>query len=397
MVYGSGCQEKLPIEREIKSIWIVAAVIVLTLSEATAVSAQLQANAGMGPREVVERFVQMDLDGKLLTNADNEEASELLYSPYPYSQDRAMIVVDHYELRGPSRQGNSTTFSIDFHEWGRLNSSLAFSQEEGDIAGKPVRVREYVHVARTTLHNELGPNGHMTTVKGSPSWRIEAIPSGSHISIETAIRYVKEMREKTIDPATKENAGKTIATLEGLESTRQSPVSVRTSPVHVVKEFCSLDSEGKRLSPKEAGELSNLAVHPDSPHWEKIVVVENWAVSNASISEQHKATAVVEYLSLGRIDLNTGLLQPEPTSPVKELVNFNLILANAPVAAGEHSPIETNADSWKIDGPLPEPHLTIDAAIQYLTELRDKSSSPVIKKNTNQSLAQLKTLRQTAQ
>jgi hypothetical protein len=48
--------------------------------------------------------------------------------------------------------------------------------------------------------------------------------------------------------------------------------------------------------------------------------------------------------------------------------------------------------AWKIEGPLPEPLVTVDKAIRYLTELRDKSPDPVIKKNADHTLAKLKSL-----
>jgi hypothetical protein len=47
---------------------------------------------------------------------------------------------------------------------------------------------------------------------------------------------------------------------------------------------------------------------------------------------------------------------------------------------------------WRIEGPMPEPHLTVDAAIRYTTELRKNAANDTIRQNADRTLATLKRL-----
>jgi len=47
---------------------------------------------------------------------------------------------------------------------------------------------------------------------------------------------------------------------------------------------------------------------------------------------------------------------------------------------------------WRISGPLRQPQISIGTAIRYVTEMRDKATHAVVRKNADQTLAKLKAL-----
>ncbi len=63
--------------------------------------------------------------------------------------------------------------------------------------------------------------GRQLAVTVSEQWLIDCTEAITPwINIDTAVRYVREMREKTTDPAIRNNADATIAALEKLKAER---------------------------------------------------------------------------------------------------------------------------------------------------------------------------------
>jgi hypothetical protein len=61
--------------------------------------------------------------------------------------------------------------------------------------------------------------------------------------------------------------------------------------------------------------------------------------------------------------------------------------------SGEISRQAGGPGQWRIEGPVPEPHLTVDTAIRYVAELRASVKDPAIRRNADNTLAALKRLR----
>jgi len=363
-----------------------------------ATSARSSAGPGKSPKEVVERFCKMDAEGKLLSPDGANETAILFVSPYSWRRDQVIVVVSDYVVRGPDLQGNSAYFTVDYHTWGQLDSSLRFTREEGSIPYRPVKDREYYDLVFTNRYNELGENGPKAVVKGPLAWRIEATPSRPHVSVDTAIRYVTEMRDKSSDLASKENADKTIIALNRLLSGAREArrANLRRTAAQVMVQFCKMDAEGKQLTSDGWQEMSALFIQPGSPRREKIIVVKDFGVSNASISEENKADVGVEYISLGQLDSRTVLFEQGSMSYIKLRGNYGLVLTDKHGKAGSNG-VATKESSgpveWRIEGPVPEPHITVDTAIRFTTELRDRASDSVTKKNAARTLAALNRLR----
>ena len=48
---------------------------------------------------------------------------------------------------------------------------------------------------------------------------------------------------------------------------------------------------------------------------------------------------------------------------------------------------------WRIEGPVPEPRLGVEAAIRYVTEVRANTKDAAMRKNADQTLASLRRFR----
>jgi hypothetical protein len=65
----------------------------------------------------------------------------------------------------------------------------------------------------TDAHHDLGVN---VGTNGAMGWKISGPSRQPQISVETAIRYVTEMRNQASDAAIKQNAGSALAKLKSL-------------------------------------------------------------------------------------------------------------------------------------------------------------------------------------
>ena len=72
----------------------------------------------------------------------------------------------------------------------------------------------------TDEHWETAADGKEALVRSSVKWRIEGALAARAASREAAIRYLTEMRDKTVKPAMKSNADRTIAILKRLPAPR---------------------------------------------------------------------------------------------------------------------------------------------------------------------------------
>jgi hypothetical protein len=194
----------------------------------------------------------------------------------------------------------------------------------------------------------------------------------------------------------------TILALTAVPLSAQSPTAPKRFPKEVVEQFCKLDSAGKQLTSEGWPEVAGLFVRPTTPRRGKIIVVKDFVVPEATVVG-NRAELYVEYIYLGQLSSGARFsdlyFPPEPspvTGPVKVRVVYNLILTDrhwqAGAAGGPAREI-TGPTEWRIEGSPPEPHITVQTAIQYVMQLRDKAKGSVIRKNANKSIAALKRLR----
>jgi hypothetical protein len=170
------------------------------------------------------------------------------------------------------------------------------------------------------------------------------------------------------------------------------PAFSQGSPRAVLERFSELDARGGQFSPDGQREIAKLFASMTEVKRKKIIVVRDFVVSHPALKKD-QAEFYVEYIQLGRINTLHATFSSSPTLKVR--ADFELALTS------QHSESESNRgvtqeqrpSRWQIQGSPPEPHLTVDAAIHYLTELRDKSAIEVIKKNAEKSISALRHLR----
>lgn len=146
----------------------------------------------------------------------------------------------------------------------------------------------------------------------------------------------------------------------------------------VLSRFCELDAQGEQLRPGGWKKLAALFVSPGAPPAGTITVVRDFVVSRPAFGNS-TAQFYVEYIELGRIDpVKVAFSSPRP-SGIKVRAGFELA--------------KNRAAEWRILGPVPEPHLTVYAAIRYATEMRASASDIAVRKNADKTLAALRRLR----
>jgi hypothetical protein len=115
-------------------------------------------------------------------------------------------------------------------------------------------------------------------------------------------------------------------------------------------------------------------------------------VSNASIHDENKAEVVVHYFYVGDIDPDIVVFKQWPTQHLEVLINFVLALDQHPQSASDKGAAreeKTLAPLWRINGPAPEPHVTVDSAIRYVTRIRNTTRDHAIRNSADQTLAEL--------
>ncbi len=160
------------------------------------------------------------------------------------------------------------------------------------------------------------------------------------------------------------------------------------SPRSVLVKFCEIDTQGELLSPNGWHKAAALFLTPGEPKRDKVIVIRDYVVSHSAV-ENDEAELYVEYVQLGQIDPSRAHFSYLPAVKVRSA--FSLKKQAAP-GSGEAGDRPTMASQWRIAGPIPAPHVTLDAAIRYALQLRSNAKDTVIRKNAERMIATLKRL-----
>jgi len=156
----------------------------------------------------------------------------------------------------------------------------------------------------------------------------------------------------------------------------------------VLERFCELDAQGEQLVPDGWQKVAALFLTPGAPRRDRIIVIRDFVASRPAF-EKGGAEFYVEYIQLGQIDPSQGRFSILPTMKVRAA--FHVINPSVP-RSGAGVDQSAESDEWRIAGPVPDPHVTVDAAIRYATELRTKVTDPTTRRNADATLAALKRL-----
>jgi hypothetical protein len=155
------------------------------------------------------------------------------------------------------------------------------------------------------------------------------------------------------------------------------------SPRQVLDTFCEMDAQGKELTAEGWREVRSIFTQPRATPDDRIIVIRDFVVSRPAPFKDG-VTFYIEYVYVGQLDKKgprfTRLPDPYPRGPVKVRIEYILKQTDG----GGKLP------KWRIDGSPREPHISIDTAIRYVTEIRNGATNPAIVKSADQAIAALK-------
>jgi hypothetical protein len=191
----------------------------------------------------------------------------------------------------------------------------------------------------------------------------------------------------------------------------QSTTGQAGSPREVVQLLRNLDSHGERLTDAGWVSVSALFVRPEArPRKPSFLVVTDEVVGDAVV-KGGQAEVWTESTDWGTVDRMARFsrvvgratgpagLGDAMQGPIMGRHYYRLVLTGKYWALCRDgvSLQEVNAKpAWRIEVSDPQPRVSIDAAIRYLTTLSSTSSDPTIRKNAVRSIAAIKGLRQSS-
>jgi hypothetical protein len=165
------------------------------------------------PKEVAERFCRMESDGKLLTPEGWREMTKLLVSSTAKPRLEEMAVIKDFVVNDPVIEGNGAKVAVQYTTLGILDArNLTFGPRGMD----PEKITLERTLVLTGKYAHVEPNGTVKEVEGPLEWRIEG-QAEPHISVQTAIRYLKQLRAKTSSNTLKKSADESLADLQRLQ------------------------------------------------------------------------------------------------------------------------------------------------------------------------------------
>ena len=173
---------------------------------------------------------------------------------------------------------------------------------------------------------------------------------------------------------------------------RTAPL-VQDSPKQIVERFLAFETAGGRLTPDGWRKADQFFSRPAEPVAGKdvSVIFPRYSVSEPSIKEK-KADVVVQVLPQGRMDPELRFV---PSQNYKEGLLFHLVLVSTyPVvdSKGQRSKEVTGPPEWRLENTGPAMWLNIATTIRYVMVTREKTTNPIVRKNAEETLAELRKL-----
>jgi len=165
------------------------------------------------PKEVVEEFWKLETEGGRLTPKGWYNAGIFFVRPSARPQKKTIAVIsgrNKYSVDQRWIKGNQAEIANGCADLGRIDAILRYTASDSRYDKSAVIYR----LVLTDRQWEFGLDGITEKEESGPrAWRIENPEPLLWITVDTAIRCVKEAREKTTDPTIKKNAGQTLAKL----------------------------------------------------------------------------------------------------------------------------------------------------------------------------------------
>jgi hypothetical protein len=204
-----------------KQLTVLAAVLIFV---PIAAPTQTRALGAKSPKEVVEQFWAMEAAGGRLNPEGWYKAAAFFAvqpSPLPMEKDITVVAGD-FRVADPTINGDQATVAVGCQgcrELGHLDSTLHLKlsplrparASARAMPGTSYRYDLVVSDKRWEIDPRTGAARELT---GPRQWRLSSFQPTLILNVDTAIRYVTEMRAKWHDPAIRSNADAALAILQ---------------------------------------------------------------------------------------------------------------------------------------------------------------------------------------
>jgi hypothetical protein len=163
--------------------------------------------------EVVENLWHFASAGELLNSEGWTHAVSGFFTKPGHTPRDFRVVANRYGISNISRKGDSVEIAIQSEELGKIDSKLRFITTPTSHMNPDFYI--YDLIFGPTPARWYGPDGKTLineTMTGPSRWRIEGSLAYRWTTVNTAVRYVSEARDKSKD-IVKDNAEKTLGVL----------------------------------------------------------------------------------------------------------------------------------------------------------------------------------------
>jgi hypothetical protein len=194
--------------------WSLIGTLIPLILSGSVIIAQTLPTPKNSPRNVIEALWKMAARGDLLTQDGWKRAEDYYTVLIPWTGNKTVLIVSNeYGFDDASVRGTKANAVVTCEQLGQLDSALRYTPAPPSPYFKSGWGYDLVTVPGHMLF--IGSNGRQED-KVNPKvtyWKIKGSQGMPWTTVNTAIRYVLEMRNKTFDPAIRKNADDTIAKL----------------------------------------------------------------------------------------------------------------------------------------------------------------------------------------
>ncbi|MGA8500670.1 MAG: hypothetical protein WB683_03915 [Candidatus Sulfotelmatobacter sp.] len=170
---------------------------------------------GKLPTEVVDEVWRLATQGELLTPDGWRRACGFFSRPTPFPENKVILVMSNDW--GPAFQVGSredaAEVDLGYFALGKIDSTLRYT----NTPSKYMKAAFAYHLVPVPSYLEMMGSDGKTLVEKRPvgyrEWQIQDSPESEWTTVNTAIRYVLEKRDKAIDTTVRKNADQTLAIL----------------------------------------------------------------------------------------------------------------------------------------------------------------------------------------
>jgi hypothetical protein len=353
-------------------------------------------------KEAIEQFYKLETQGRWLGPEHWNELRDYLHYVGTWREPYSILVIKSCQVGDLWKDSAYVDIvnyrvEVDCLVWGQIDAAFHFAAMPApggktSASGQPIMQRMFYILSLSNAFERSDG----TIEKGNLRWRMVLFSYQPVVTVDAALSWATQMRNKSNDPLIRYNAGKTITVLKSLSSGTFPPLTPAGKPAEsasqVVAQFIPLES---RLTPDKWDQLAQFFVETPKPTLDHLEIVD--IVGTAASADGDTAYAELYTNSLGVLDSSMRLSnypfarQPLDGSSASACfgdyrIDFNLFLSD------EHWETASDGTVKELNGPLAwrveyfSPLLNLDTAIHYVTQTRDTATNPTVKRNAAETL-----------